>query len=38
METSAKANLNVEEAFYSLAQDIKLKMEKGYFSEWMLSL
>ncbi|KIH45486.1 Ras family protein, partial [Ancylostoma duodenale] len=29
METSAKANLNVEEAFFSLARDIKVKMERG---------
>ncbi|WKX92275.1 hypothetical protein Q1695_010367 [Nippostrongylus brasiliensis] len=29
METSAKANLNVEEAFFSLARDIKSKMERG---------
>ncbi|KAK6731544.1 hypothetical protein RB195_007789 [Necator americanus] len=29
METSAKANLNVEEAFFSLARDIKIKMERG---------
>src|SRR5256885_16035170 len=28
METSAKASINVEEAFYALARDIKLKMEK----------
>ncbi|KAK6039583.1 hypothetical protein COOONC_22911, partial [Cooperia oncophora] len=29
METSAKANLNVEEAFFCLARDIKSKMERG---------
>lgn len=28
METSAKANINIEEAFITLARDIKLKMEK----------
>lgn len=28
METSAKASINVEEAFISLARDIKTKMEK----------
>lgn len=28
METSAKANINIEEAFTTLARDIKLKMEK----------
>jgi len=28
METSAKASINVEEAFYTLARDIKAKMEK----------
>lgn len=28
METSAKANINIEEAFVTLARDIKLKMEK----------
>merc|ERR1712168_950603 len=27
METSAKASINVEEAFYTLARDIKAKME-----------
>lgn len=28
METSAKASTNVEEAFFTLASDIKSKMEK----------
>lgn len=28
METSAKANINIEEAFTTLARDIKIKMEK----------
>lgn len=28
IETSAKASINVEEAFYTLARDIKAKMEK----------
>ena len=28
METSAKASINVEEAFFTLARDIKTKMEK----------
>ena len=28
METSAKASINVEEAFFTLARDIKAKMEK----------
>ncbi|XP_028402311.1 ras-related protein Rab-8A-like [Dendronephthya gigantea] len=28
METSAKASINVEEAFYALARDIKAKMDK----------
>ncbi|EDO41018.1 predicted protein [Nematostella vectensis] len=28
METSAKASINVEEAFFTLARDIKLKMDK----------
>ncbi|PAV60041.1 hypothetical protein WR25_18068 [Diploscapter pachys] len=29
METSAKANLNVEEAFFTLARDIKAKFERS---------
>ena len=28
METSAKASINVEEAFFTLARDIKAKMDK----------
>ena len=28
METSAKASINVEEAFFALARDIKAKMDK----------
>ena len=28
VETSAKASINVEEAFFTLARDIKIKMEK----------
>jgi Ras-related protein Rab-8A len=28
LETSAKANINVEEAFFTLARDIKVKMDK----------
>ena len=28
METSAKASINVEESFFTLARDIKAKMEK----------
>ena len=28
METSAKASINVEEAFFTLARDIKLKMDR----------
>lgn len=28
METSAKASINVEDAFYTLARDIKTKTEK----------
>lgn len=29
METSAKTNINVEEAFFTLARDIKLKTERA---------
>lgn len=28
METSAKASINVEEAFFTLARDIKAKMDR----------
>ncbi|XP_048354976.1 ras-related protein Rab-8A [Sphaerodactylus townsendi] len=28
METSAKANINIENAFFTLARDIKAKMDK----------
>ena len=28
LETSAKANIKVEEAFYTLARDIKAKMDR----------
>nr|XP_044630484.1 ras-related protein Rab-8A isoform X2 [Equus asinus] len=31
METSAKANINVENAFFTLARDIKAKMDKKLF-------
>lgn len=42
METSAKASINVEEAFFTLARDIKAKMEKKLvshlmFLSWILS-
>ena len=33
METSAKASINVEEAFFTLARDIKAKMEKRLVSK-----
>jgi len=29
METSAKANINVEDAFFTLARDIKAKTERN---------
>ncbi|EMP24050.1 Ras-related protein Rab-8A, partial [Chelonia mydas] len=32
METSAKANINIENAFFTLARDIKAKMDKKLFS------
>lgn len=35
LETSAKANINIEEAFTTLARDIKLKMEKRLESSHM---
>ena len=41
METSAKASINVEEAFFTLARDIKAKMEKKLvrlLSSFLLSL
>ena len=28
METSAKSSINVEDAFYTLARDIKVKMDR----------
>nr|CAD7430207.1 unnamed protein product [Timema monikensis] len=42
METSAKASINVEDAFFTLARDIKTKMEKklklpGSTSHWLFS-
>lgn len=33
VETSAKASINVEEAFFTLASDIKAKMEKRMVSK-----
>lgn len=36
METSAKSSINVEEAFYTLARDIKAKMEKKLVREYKL--
>lgn len=41
METSAKSSINVEEAFYTLARDIKAKMEKklvNIFFQYLLLL
>lgn len=38
METSAKASINVEEAFFTLARDIKSKMEKRMVRNAMLLL
>lgn len=38
METSAKSSLNVEEAFFKLAKDIKTKMEKKLVSAIQLQL
>lgn len=35
METSAKASVNVEEAFHTLARDIKTKTEKKLVS-WFI--
>lgn len=37
VETSAKASINVEEAFFTLASDIKAKMEKRMVC-WILQL
>ena len=37
METSAKASINVEEAFFTLARDIKAKMEKKLVRQLELS-
>lgn len=36
METSAKSSINVEEAFYTLARDIKAKMEKKLVNTFLL--
>lgn len=40
METSAKASINVEEAFFTLARDIKSKMEKRMVCNamWLLEI
>lgn len=42
METSAKASINVEDAFFTLARDIKAKMEKKlvsiFLSVYIISL
>lgn len=38
METSAKASVNVEEAFHTLARDIKTKTEKKLVSLFKLKL
>ena len=37
LETSAKANVNVEEAFFTLARDIKVKMDKKLVG-WVLNV
>lgn len=37
METSAKASINVEEAFHTLARDIKTKTEKKLVSSLILN-
>lgn len=36
LETSAKASINVEDAFFTLARDIKAKMEKKLVSDHTL--
>lgn len=36
METSAKASINVDEAFFSLARDIKTKTEKKLVSSGVI--
>lgn len=38
METSAKASINVEEAFLTLASDIKAKTEKRMVSEYIRAI
>ena len=35
METSAKASINVEEAFFTLARDIKSKMDRKIVSAFL---
>ena len=37
LETSAKSSINVEEAFFTLARDIKAKMEKKLVSTLVFS-
>lgn len=37
LETSAKSSINVEEAFFTLARDIKSKMEKRLVNKILLS-
>lgn len=37
LETSAKNSINVEEAFFTLARDIKIKMEKRLVSSHLVS-
>ena len=38
METSAKASINVESAFFTLAKDIKAKVEKKLVSDICTSM